>query len=245
MEYVEMLRARRTLTVYAIALLVGFVLTTIGILSSPHHSVTGVVHVSDLVAGAMFGALIIASIVACGLQAEWSTTAITWTRPRPREAIAWGYVAVDFAAIVVAFVITLLVALAIIALVGGFPNLQFDGEHVLRSVVIGFGVTMMWYGLIWLVAARFPGHSSRIAALSWAVFLIVGGLSAANLPWLLHTLIVALNFLNPLAYIDSGGSSSNTHPLIALSPWLRGLVAWAIAAVAIVVSIRLWSTREA
>ena len=247
MEYVELLRVRRTLRNYAIVLLAGFALAAIGILSSAHsdHSVIGVIHVSDLVVGAMFGALLTGTIVACGLQAEWSTTAITWTRPRPREAIAWGYLAVDFGAIVAAFVMTLLFALAVVSLFGALPNLQFDGEHVLRSIVIGFGVTMMWYGLIWLVAARLPGRAPLIAGLSWAVFLILGGLTAANLPWLFHALIVALNYLNPLAYVDSGGSSSNTHPLIALSPWLRGLAAWAIAAVAIVASIRLWSTREA
>ena len=91
MEYVEILRARRMLFWFGIVLLGMVALTAVSIYGG-HAEVqrgTGAVLLSKLVGGAVFGALVVATFMATGLNAEFATTAIAWTRPKTREAIAW------------------------------------------------------------------------------------------------------------------------------------------------------------
>jgi hypothetical protein len=68
---------------------------------------------------------------------------------------------------------------------------------------------------------------------------------AAPLPALLHFLIIALNYLNPLAWLGNLGSHSGGSHIIPFDAPVRAAGAWAIALVAVVASVKLWSTREA
>ena len=247
MEYVEILRARRVLFWYTAVLLGGFVLTAIAIYSS--HHVNGGLNGHDLsafVGAASFGALIVATFLATGLNAEHATTAIIWTRPQSRETIAWRYIAVDFAAILAAFAILLAFILGGMALFGVLSLVWFDPAASLTVFLLGMGAAAMWYGLIAAAAARVEGHGARFAGLSWAVFIILVLVAVAPLPDLLHYLIVALNYLNPLAWLGNLGSShGDGGHLIPFSAPVRAAGAWLIAMVAIVASVKLWSTREA
>jgi hypothetical protein len=98
-----------------------------------------------------------------------------------------------------------------------------------------------------VAAARVEGHGARFAALSWAIFLILVLVTAAPVPALIHYLIVALNYLNPLAWLGNLGSSHSDggNHVIPFAASIRAAGAWAIAIVAIVASVKLWSTREA
>ena len=248
MEYVEIQRARRVLFWYAVVLLGCFALAVIAIYSShPHVSggPNGHENLSSFLGAAVFGALIVATFLATGLNAEHATTAIIWTRPRSRESIAWRYIAVDLAAIVAAYVILLALIVGGMALFGVLSFVRFDAAKSLTVLLLCMGVAAMWYGLISVAAARVAGHGARFASLSWAVFLILGGLAAAPLPDLLHYLIVALNYLNPLSWLGHIGSSSHSNNVIPFDAPVRAAGAWAIAIVAIVASVKLWATREA
>jgi len=247
MQYVEILRARRVLIWYGGVLLALFALAVISIYGGNGHGQLrhdgGTDNISGLLMGCAVGAWIVTTCVAGGLNAETATLPITWTRPISRHTIAWRFVAVDVAAIVIGYAFLLALLLAFLAIFGAFGQIVLDGRE-LRALALGLGTTLMWYGLIVLVSSRLGAHG-RVAGLSWVAFLLIGGLWSAPLPPLLHGIITALNYLNPIAYFGGSVGSSNHAHAIPFSQDVRALMAWAIAAVAITLSVRLWSTREA
>jgi hypothetical protein len=247
-EYVEILRAQRFLFWYAGSLLGCFLLTLIAVYSSHahgHSTFSGSENMSSFVGVASFGALIAATFLATGLNAEHATTAIIWTRPQSRESIAWRYIAVDLVAILAAYVFLVVLIFGAMALFGALSVVRFDPAGILKVFLLGMGAATMWYGLISVAAARVEGHGARFAGLSWAVFIILGAVTAAPLPDLLHYIIIALNYLNPLAWLGNLGSHSSGGHTIPFSASVRAAGAWLIAIVAIVAGVKLWATREA
>jgi hypothetical protein len=247
MQYVEMLRARRVLTWFCGILLAVFAITVISFYSG-HVQISGGRHsaqdLSDLIRICAFGAMVVATCMAPGLNAESTTLAITWTRPIPRAAIAWRYIAVDAVAMLFAFLFMLAVGIAFIALFGGLGDLRFDAA-IPAALLNVFGVSLMWYGLVTLVTARMDGRGGLISGLSWAAFSIIGGLWAAPFPPLLHGLITFLDYFNPLTYFNSLSTEHHvSKQVLNLDPSLLTLIAWCFVAVTLVATVRLWSTRE-
>jgi hypothetical protein len=253
MHYVEMMRARRVLVGFGIAVLAIIALTALGTFAGPGH-VHADIHVnsatmiqsSNIVEACTFGALIVMTLMIPGLSAEAATTPIIWTRPAPRDTIAWRFVAIDLVTIFVAFLVTIACVYAVLAIVGLIKYAVYDPRTILVAS-LGLGTAVMWYGLVSAAAARVPGRGSMMAGLSWVVFLVIGGLSAGHFPVLIQSLITVLNYLNPLAYF-SGINTSNADNLSAIVSFnvvTRVSVAWVIGLVAIFASVRLWSTREA
>ncbi|HTJ28602.1 MAG TPA: hypothetical protein VMA36_20785 [Candidatus Limnocylindria bacterium] len=267
MEYVEYLRDRRILRNYAIVLLAGFVLGMASLISGTHGTIRiqgtshrGTIDVSGVLAACSFLTFIIATVVAPGLAAQVSTLAIAWTRPLSRAAVAWRFIVVDLAAIVTAYLMVLATVLLFVAVFHSLVTVQlqdtgsaaslndlmsvrFDAPQMVAVAARGFGCTLMWYGLVTLVSVRFPERCGMIAGLSWVAFLVLGGLWNASFPPLIHGLIVALNYLNPIAYFGNFGSDVQQQ-IIPLSGTLRTLIAWCIGIAALAGTIRLWSTRE-
>ena len=246
MEYVEILRARRALTWYCGILLAVLVVTVISVYSKHSHMTgsPGTISLSDLLKGCAFGAIVVATCVAPGLNAESGTLAIAWTRPMSRAAIAWRYIAVDALTIVVAYAFAVFIALAFLVPFGLLGSVVVDRD-VPMTILNSVGCSLMWYGLVNVVAARMDGRGGLVAGLSWAVFLVIGGLRVAPFPPLLHGVLTFLNYFNPLTYFQSVSSShSTTHTVLPLSPDLLTLIAWCFVAVTLVATVRLWSTRE-
>jgi hypothetical protein len=253
MHYVELMRARRVLIGYGIAQLAIVALTALSMLAGPGHVHTDfkvgsapVILSSSVITVCMFGALIVATLMIPGLNAEAATTPIIWTRPTPRDTIAWRYVAIDLATIFVAFLATVACAYVVLAIVGVVKYSVFDAKTI-SIALLGLGTAAMWYGLVSAAAARLPGRGSMLAGLSWLVFVVLGGLTAAPFPALIHVLINALNYLNPLAYFSgiNTGNADNLSAMVSLNVAARASVTWLIGLVAIFASVRLWSTREA
>jgi hypothetical protein len=252
MHYVEMMRARRVLIGYGIALLAIVAVTGLIVLAGSAH-VHGDVNMgsaptilsSSIVAGSIFGALIVATLMIPGLNAEAATTPIIWTRPTPRDTIAWRYVAIDFATIVVAFLGTIACVYIVLAILGLLKYAVFDPKTV-TATLLGLGGIVMWYGVVSVVVARLPGRGPLLAGLSWAVFLIQAALTVAPFPSVIHEIIVALNYLNPFAYLGSVNTANAHDPLVVQLPAAgRAVAAWLIGVAATIASVRLWSTREA
>lgn len=250
MHYVEILRARRVLSWFTGVLLASVALSAVSFINAhvQVHVGPGHIELTSLLVGSTMIAFVVATCMAPGLSAEGATIAIIWTRPTRRETIAWRYVAVDVAAILIAYLVSVVVAVAFIAAIGLFDRIVADSQWVV-SLALGVGATLMWYALVVLASARFPGRGALIAGLSWAVFLVVAGLWSAPLPPLMHLLLNTLNYVNPMAYISGTIDSASGHVQIshavALGDTGRAILAWCIAAVATTVAIRLWATREA
>jgi hypothetical protein len=247
MEYVEILRARRVLMWFAVALAGTICLNLLSLSRHAHVSgPTGGHHLplSAILVGSAFIGFILASCVAPGLSSEGNTTAISWTRPMSRDVIAWRYVAVDLAAIAIGYAAFVAVALGIIAFYGFQGAIAIDGD-IPDGLALGLGTMVMWYGLLLAASARFPGRGGMIAGLSWGVVFVLAVMGQLPLPWLIHDLVVALNYFNPAEYISGAGSSSHAQHLVALTGIWRTIVPWCIGIVATVAGVRLWSTREA
>jgi hypothetical protein len=253
MHYVEMMRARRVLVGLGIALLAIIALTALSVLAGPGH-VRADIHVGDspridsssIVGICIFAALIVATLMIPGLSAEASTTPIIWTRPTPRDTIAWRYVAIDLATIVLSFLATVACVYVALAIVGVSKYAVYDSKTI-SIALLGLGTAVMWYGLVSAAAARLPGRGGMLAGLSWLAFLVIGGLTAAPFPALIHGLVDTLNYLNPLAYFNgvNGANADHLGTTVPLNVIGRAFVTWAIGLVAIFASVRLWSTREA
>ena len=247
MEYVEILRARRILTWYTGLIIAGLIIEAISYYAGHgHNEGNGTVAFSSLAGAATVAALIIATLLASGLSAEAAnTTALIWTRPAPRDAIASRFIAVDAAAIGLGYVIMLVAMLVGIAIVGGLVQVTFEPAAIGRAILLGLGGSLMWYAMISVAAARLPGRGPLLAGLSWGVFPAVTALAMAhNFPIWLHDILYALNYLDPMAWMG-GTTPQGNSSFLPFSIWGRIMGTWTIAIVALVASVRLWSTREA
>ena len=246
MQYVELLRARRALIWYGAIL---FSCVALGLALAfkdgpPRIHVSPSAHPSIpfefILAGGAIGPLVLAAFLAVGLDAEYKTAAITWTRPISRLAIALRYVAVDGGALLAAWVLTLVAAFIVIFAIGVEKYLSFD-NHVASAAMLVIGAAVMWYGLVVLVTTLLPGRGNAIAGGSWGYALIVPGLAQIPFPPLLHQVMVALNYINPMVYIGQGSGARSLLPgsgdQHAIATWLIGLAAIAIAT-------QLWTKRE-
>ena len=247
MEYVEILRARRILTWYTGFLVAGLIIEAISYYAGHgHNEGNGTVAFSSLAGAATVAALIIATLLAPGLSAEAAnTTALIWTRPAPRDAIASRIIAVDAVAIVIAYAIMLVAMLVGLAIIGGFLQVTFDPARIARAILLGLGGSLMWYAIISVAASRLPGRGPLLAGLSWGVFPALAALIFAhNFPVWLHDVIYVLNYLNPMAWMG-GTTPQGNSSIIPFSLWGRVLGEYVIALALLVASVRLWSTREA
>jgi hypothetical protein len=245
-EYVEMLRARRALIWYGAIL---FSLLALGLALAfkdgppriqMSHGSNPMIPFPYILAGAAIGPLILAAFLAVGLDAEYKTAAIIWTRPISRLAIALRYIAVDGGALLAAWVLTLVAVFITIFAIGIGKYLTF-GDDVAGAVLLVFGAAVMWYGLVVLVTTLLPGRGAAIAGGSWGYALIVPGLARIPFPPLLHQVIVALNYLNPMAYLSQG---SGARELIAGSGEQHMIATWLIGLAALAIATQIWTKRE-
>jgi hypothetical protein len=249
-EYVAMLRASRVLKWYAIVLAALEVLVFVAIfhdgppnigdgptINGSHSGIP----FDALLLGGLLGPLVVSSFLAAGLDGEYRTAAIAWTRPITRLAIAGRYLIVDAIALLAAWALTLVACLIPLAAVGALKFITFTPQMGAGSFLLGAGVAVMWYGLVVIVAALLPGRGGAVAGWSWGVFLILPGLMHAPFPDLIHAIVVGLNFLDPFAYLGNIGSDSN---VLGLQPVLRKALPWAIGILTVVAGTQLWAKRE-
>ncbi|GAC1572575.1 MAG: hypothetical protein NVS3B7_03340 [Candidatus Elarobacter sp.] len=257
MEYVEMLRARRVLTWYGGII---FTVVSLGLIFATKdgaiqaqmaHDRNPMIPFDAILVGAAYGPLIIAAFLAVGLDAEYKTTAIAWTRPLSRLVIAARYIAVDLGTMVAAWLIAILAAVIPIFMLGINKYFVFS-TNLLHEVLIAFACAVMWYGLIVFFSALMPLCANVVVGISWAYALIVPGLAQIPFPTPVHVVLVALTYLDPLAYLghDSVTVSSDTtvsagtHSTIAGSGNEHVVAAFLIGLAAIAIGTRIWSTRE-
>jgi len=255
MEYVELLRARRVLFWYGGIL---FALIAIGLalafkdgppVVQMSHGRNLQIPFEALVVGAAFGPLILAAFLGVGLDAEFKTAAITWTRPLARMTIALRYVAIDLGALIVAAIITFAAVMICITALGLLKFVTYGSNGIpplgpAEYVLLGLGCAVMWYGLVVLVTMLLPGRGSAVAGGSWAYALIVPALAEIPFPPALHHVMVALNYVNPLAYIGSHGRNGGANHVVVGSSLQHAVAVWLIGIVAVAIATQLWVRRE-
>ena len=260
MAYVEFLRVRRALIIYAIVIIVNVALLTASLHAGHvwvqsdtsglrgHHDL-GKVPLSVVLVAAAFGSLVFGTLISGSLNRERDTLPLSWTRPISRERLGLSCMLVDFAAVVAAFVITLGLGLIPLATTGILARVYPDG-HAVVGVVLMLGVTVMWYGLVQAATSWFRGRAGLTVGLSWALFffLMFLGHQAVFGP-IVQGVANALNYLNPLAYASSYGRIStgqvDVTSYLMLPESVRTVATWSIGIVACAIAIFAWKRSEA
>lgn len=221
MNYVELLRARKVLSVYGAILAV---VALIAMLSShgqaAHVDVNGrqtmSIPLSVLILVAGYCGAIIASMLGTSLNRENSGhLELAWTKPVSRAGYAAGIAVVDILAIVVAMAAALAAILAVLAAVG--LTKFITGGGVAAAALLGLGVALSWYAVSQAASASLKSKGRAVSGFAWPVAFALIGLSFAPLQSFMHEAILALNFLNPLAYLSTVAVITSDHGASAAS----------------------------
>jgi hypothetical protein len=268
MSYVEYLRVRRAIIVYtiivggiaALTLLVAFTAHGSMVVSAEHSTNVQFglremlasdfakhgtkIPLSVLFVCAGFGATILATVFGKNLCSERDHTPLAWTKPASREAFALSHLGVDALGIVATFVITLVFILTVIWGLGIAGFISAD-SRMGPMLAMSAGIAFAFYGVVRALTVGFPSRGGAITGASWAVGYVLVGLSAIPLPQAYHAIIIALNFLNPLAYltkIDPTGQASGVIPLVF---GMRLLCVWLLAVITGIIAIAIYRRAEA
>jgi hypothetical protein len=265
MNYIELLRQRRALTVYGCVLggLTLFGLIVFNFTVPPHleggvHSGSQNISLSGICGIALFATWIFATVIAASLNRENDVPEMMRTKPFPLEQVAVSYYLTDLAAIAIAFLISVgvnLITLFDVTLVLHIPNpMTYDFADAAVVVTLGLGVAFMWYGLLQAATSSLKGRGGVIVGLSWPVFIGLVGLSHLGLPPALHAIVMFLNVFDPMAYLTSLLSSSSggaartgsfaPAALFALDPWIRAGIIWTFGVAACAVAAISWKRLE-
>jgi hypothetical protein len=273
MTYVEYLRVRHALVVYAaIVAAIAFITLIITLFGGgnvevdTHGSGAAASHVmthttvraavsedfrrsghtipiSALLVLAGYAAVVMASIFGMFLSRERLHVPVSWTKPVSREWFALAYLGVDVAAVVVAFLVFFAGELVVTWGVGVAPFLRSD-VYVGAALLLMSGMALAYYGIVRAICAAFPSQAGAIAGGSWGVFFALMLLAAAPLPRIAHAVIIALNFLNPLAYL-SHVDESHSGGILPVTGDAGAALVWLLAIVAMALSVVLYRRPEA
>ncbi|MBC5824721.1 MAG: hypothetical protein GIW99_02580 [Candidatus Eremiobacteraeota bacterium] len=256
MNYVELLRARKVLTVYGAVLAA---VALIAMLSShgqtPHMDINGhqttSIPISVLILVAGYCAAIIASMLGTSLNREnGGHLELAWTKPISRSRYAAGIALVDILAIIIAMAAALLAIVAVLATFGLATFISADGA--LAATLLGFGVALSWYAVSQAASASLRSKGRAVSGFAWPVAFALIALSFAPLQTMLHEVVLALNFLNPLAYLSTVAVTTNDHGTSAASGGVLPLTlsariigVYLLAAVGLIAALAQWRRLEA
>jgi hypothetical protein len=252
MELVEFWRARRALVWY-LALVVAGGVCTLVFWGNSHVNVDvndrevmlpRAVPLSVLMSVAMFFTAILASWLGLALNRENATRELSWTRPLPRSGLALRYIAIDAAALAIAFAVTVAMLWFVIGI-----HLPVVVEP--RTPIVVFmasGVIAMWYALVLILSAGVRGHGGAIAGLLWPAALIVLAIGASTRGGFIHDVAVVLDIFNPFAYLGHiGRSAPDGTPVPLLWPLdegVRAAIVWCFAVAFSAAAVTIWRRRE-
>lgn len=162
--------------------------------------------------GIMFGiSILIGFIVASMLGGVLSKEndghlELAWTKPISRERYALAAFAVDVAAIIVSQIAC--VAIGLLCLLLFFvPGLSFEPNAGLH-IALSFLATIGWYAALTGWSASVKRGPGIVIGLGWLFALIVPSITGllaqgtAPLIQIIHAILLAITYLDPLAYIN-------------------------------------------
>ncbi|HTX03101.1 MAG TPA: hypothetical protein VMD07_05425 [Candidatus Acidoferrales bacterium] len=253
MYYVEFLSARNRLGWFSLAVvLVGMVaVTAVRLAPQPAAALPSIsVSFNVILLGASWFACIMATLVAGTLSRDYCHLPYMWTRPVHRERIALEYVAVDVAAIVVAF--ALLIVVTVVSL-DAMPRLHVIADGTAWPILLrALAVPLMWYGLVEVATSWNGARARAMIGISWGLFWVLAILDGLSFPGILGKLFIVLNIINPMAYLPQAHTQDVDFqvgvlglPSLPLTFNEQTLLVFAIFAVSCIVAIYAWKRMEA
>jgi hypothetical protein len=219
MWYIEYVRARRALTVYAIIVAAIVALALLVRVNVNVYPQSGPIHtpIDILTVTSGFIIAILGTVLATSLSSHVSGhLEIAWTKPIPRDRLIAQTFAIDIGALAVAYVATMIVAITINAVFGS--HLDYTTSqlgHVAAELLFPIALYAMVQGVTSAVGRR----AGMIAGLAWPVMLLAGGVIPAPVPPFVHQAIVAINFLNPLALLSTNMRLGHYFNILGRETW--------------------------
>ncbi len=201
---------------------------------------------SLLLALAGFVAAIFGTVMGTCLAAEnCGHLEMAWTRPASRLSYAARLMLVDAAGIFAVFAFTLLIGLALVYARGWQSHMFMDPQFwPVAATEIAF--PLAWFGLVAGLSASVRTKAGAIAGFTWLASMVLLVLLSLDLPPVIHGLVNALNYVNPLLYgsYSSSGSETARH-LLNMTPAfaIGGLTG--IAVLGIAAALVQWRRLEA
>jgi hypothetical protein len=253
MYYVELLAVRNRFAWFSLAVVLVGLIAVIAVRLAPHESadLPGIaVPLNIILLGSSWFACVFATLVAGTLSRDYDHIPYIWTRPAPREKIALEYLAVDLAAIAIAFAILIG---ASIATLSAIPRLHVVADASSWQILLrGLAVPFMWYGLVEVATSWNGARARAMIGVSWALFWGLAILDALSFPGILGKLIVVLNIFNPMAYLPQTHTQNIDFQVgvLGLTPLPltfneQTVLVYAIFAASCIVAIYAWKRMEA
>lgn len=205
----------------------------------------------DVIFGiAGYATCVMATMLTATLNRDRGHLPYIWTRPIARERIAFQYMAVDVATIVVAYALIAVIAAAIVLTIPTVHMIHTPETDA--SVVRYLALPLMWYAVVEVVTSWNGLRGGAAAGMSWAVFwgLLILRAIVNDFPPPLPQVIAALNLLNPLAYFTTKQgysitlAAAGTHT-IPLPYSVQTILAYCIFVAGCIVAAYAWKRMEA
>jgi hypothetical protein len=188
---------------------------------------------------AFFGA-IFASSAGTSLNRENATRDISWTKPISRTALAVRIVAIDLAAVAIAYAAALA---AIVAVLTHLHITPFIDAEAVPQLVLGLGIGMMWYAVIQAVSCTLPPGARALAGVMWPIAFTLG--LATQVPGVIGEFARIINVVNPLSYLSNTSSGSHVYAAAAMPANERAAMVWCFTAAFCAVAVVIWPRKEA
>lgn len=257
MLYYEYLRVRRPVLILT-AIVVALAATVYAI--AEYHSASAIIkievgkhslHTLSIIvftSGAAWMTAILASAISTSLNRLRDHLPYAWTRPQSRTATATSLIGVDIAALVTFFAVVMLVEIACFLLLArGAVGIGWSDTEWSLLRAVGFAI--MWYAVVQAASAGLRVSGAAVTAISWPVFIIGASLAAARFPAPWSQILIAINILNPMAYLSGTRVSSSgdvvLQSFIGFEPAVRVALMYGIAALALFVAVTTWKRMEA
>jgi hypothetical protein len=246
MYYIEVLRTWRVLLRYFIVL-AGLYLIAAGL-----YAIWPWSHVGSGDSGRTYSAgghaaivafvcLLFASISGLSLSRHLDHLDFALTKPRARATFVATVLGVDALGLTVFFIATTIAFVAFHIALGEAHGVVFDAASAF-GIALAFGSVLAWYAIVQAVSCARDAAGWALAGV-WVAAIGLLFLDAARLGPGLHALVVALNFINPVAYLSTIPFEATTGAA-PLSLATHAITIYVVAGVAALVALIRWQRVE-
>ncbi len=250
MWYVEFIRARRALGVYALFLLFMVLVAVALRIYAAFHAHTD--HIDNQpIEGVAYIAAAIATVFATVLATSLAYHVaghleLSWTKPVGRERLIFETMLVDIAAIAIAYGAAIVVGIGILTTI--------FGRMPIEVTALGFGRTAIellfiiaFYMVLQAATSGQRRMAATIAGVAWPVLMFLLAAPSIGFPAPIKRVFELVNYLNPLALLTVRTNDGITTNMLRMQIWgIPALLdASVLIALGLAIAILRWRRLEA
>jgi hypothetical protein len=254
MFYVEMMRTRITLlwSLVTLGVLCAIALALLALWPSQMHVASHTDAMCFIVTGWIAALLtaIVGSILGTSLAVEnCEHLELAWTKPISRTSYATGLLLVDLACLAIIFVVTFILAYALVSLYVGAPfHVPLDQDSAWKMARFTL-FPVAWFALSQALTSGIRGAwAGAVIGIMWPVFELLSVLATRPLGSVWHAILSFLNLANPIGYFpfwEFDDKSSALREFFGYGLTVDTLALAAIAILGVVIAMMRWRRLEA